>query len=179
MCRMCFLHKSIECSWLSRWKIIARLSVLLFAVCLGFIPSNPNDVSVTEQYNKQQKTGKAPQTLSEITSLWYWHYVNLRVPNDVQRKIQVKLKQPNSGVRSFHSITAKHHKWLIMGTKAAQTDYVHTHVIKVTYMRTLRVLSGEVFLTQNLFPHLHTVRCVSRRLSASMINESDCVPVFI
>lgn len=111
----------------------------------------------------QQTTqkGKAPQTLSEITFLWYWHYVNLRVPNDVQRKIQVKLKQPNSAVMSFHSITAKHHKWLIMGTKAAQTDYVHTRHQGDLYEDTKGSLRGGFSDTKSIPSFTYSTLCLT------------------
>lgn len=135
-----------KCSCLSRWEIIARLSVLSFAVCLGFVPSKSSDVSETTNR-------KCTPTLSSRCWRHVW------VPNDVQRNIQVKLIQPRK--ESFHSITTKHHKRLIMGTKAAQADYVHTRVIKVTCTRTPRALSGELLLTPSLFPHFHTVGCVS------------------
>lgn len=42
--------------------------------------------------NKQHK--QEMQTLSTATSSPCWRHVNLRVPNDVQRNIQAKLKQP-------------------------------------------------------------------------------------
>lgn len=136
-----------------------------------------NDPSCfSKSKRKSQDNG---QNLTGVTTMLSRHgcHVNLRVQNNAQRKLRRRSRKA-SGVTLFHSIKALYQKLLIM-RQAAQTDYVHTRLIKVTCTRTPRVLPWGGLLTQSPFPHLHTVCCVSRRLSASMINESDCVPVFI
>lgn len=84
------------------------------------------------QDNRQKLTG------ATIMLSWHGCHVNVRVQNNVQRKLRRRSRKA-SGVSLFHSIKALYQKLLIM-RQAAQTDYVHTRLIKVTCTRTPRVL---------------------------------------
>lgn len=152
-----------EYSCLSRWKIIARLSVLSFAVRLGFVPSKWSDVSETTNR-------KCTLTLSS----WCWRHV--WVPNNVQRNIQVKLPSLQPRKRVF----SQYHNWAPQtanyGDKSSPgrlcTPTCHQGDLHEDTEGSLR---GAFIDTKSIpsFPYSRL------RLSASMINDSDYVPVFI
>lgn len=81
----------------------------------------------------KRKSQDNRQNLTGVTVMLSWHGCHVNV-----RKLRRRSRKA-PGVSSFHSIKALYQNLLIM-RQAAQTDYVHTRLIKVTCTRTLRVL---------------------------------------